>query len=135
MVASSVLITNLLSAVLQDFSAGADMRFMKLFVAFFALLWLLAPLGAQDAAPVKLPPQILTNQGIVALSDAGYDEDFLIDLIQSRQARFDVTADGLSYLAQHGLCEHVVRVMVARANMHDQHSVLAPVAAPVIAPA
>src|SRR5579864_7588717 len=88
-------------------------------------------LGAEDAAPAKLPPQILTNQGVVQLSDAGYDEDCLIDLIQSRQARFDVSADGLSFLAQHGLCEHVVRVMVARANTHDQHAVIAAPAAPL----
>jgi len=92
-------------------------------------VFLVAPLLAEDSEPVKLPPQVLTNQGVVALSDAGYDEDFLIDLIQIRQVRFDITAAGLAYLAQHGLCEHVVRAMIARANSHDSHPVAAAVAA------
>jgi hypothetical protein len=94
----------------------------------------LAPLCAEDAEAVKLPPHILTNQGVVALSDAGYDEDFLIDLIQSKQTRFDTSAEGLAYLAQHGLCEHVVRVIVARAQAHDSHAVTAAPIAPVATP-
>ncbi len=112
---------------------------MRNFFAVSSLVLFLTPLGvplgAQDAAAVKLPPQILTNQGVVALSDAGYDEDFLIDLIQSRQTRFDTSVEGLSYLAQHGLCEHVVRMMVARANTHEQHTVVAAPVSPVAIPA
>src|SRR5690349_3688298 len=100
------------------------MRGMRPLFALFAPILLLQTLRAEEAA-VKLPPQILTNQGIVALSDAGYDEDFLIDLIQSRQTRFDTSTEGLSFLAQHGLCEHVVRMMIARSNTHDQHETVA----------
>jgi len=92
---------------------------------FLSLLLFLPSLGAQDAASIKLPPQILTNQGVVTLSDAGYDEDFLIDLIQSKQTHFDTSPEGLAFLAQHGLCEHVVRTMLTRANAHDQHAVVA----------
>ena len=103
---------------------------MKNVIALLILIAGWTPLRAEDTAPAKLPPQILTNQGIVMLSDAGYDEDFLLDLIQSRQTRFDTSPEGLSYLSLHGLCEHVVRAMVARANSHDQHAVVA-MAAPV----
>ncbi len=85
-----------------------------------SLILLLPPLlAADEAAAVKLPPNILTNQGIVLLSDAGYGEDFLVDLIRTRPSRFDTSAEGLAYLAQHGICEHVVRFMVARVETHE----------------
>ena len=122
--ASRSFIANFLSAV-QAFSSLGDMKSMKCFALCLCFAISLVPLCAEDAVPAKTPPQILTNQGLVALAEAGYDEGFLLDLIQSRQTRFDTSADGLRYLAEHGLCEHVVRAMLARANSHDQHAVAA----------
>jgi hypothetical protein len=61
----------------------------------------------------KLPRNVLSNEGIVLLSDAGYDEDFLADLIVHKQTVFDTTVEGLAYLANHGISERVIRFMIA----------------------
>src|SRR5581483_11303966 len=65
-----------------------------------------------DVVESVLPRHILSNQGIVMLSDAGYDEDFLIDVIQCKQTRFDTTVEGLTYLAKHGISERIIRFMI-----------------------
>jgi hypothetical protein len=53
----------------------------------------------------------LTNQGLVQLAEAGYSEEFLLDLIKSRPARFDTSVEGLVYLARQGLSEKLVRAV------------------------
>ena len=93
---------------------------MRIAIILSLSILVIVPLFAADeVTPFKLPPNILTNQGVVLLLDAGYGEDFLVDLIRTRPSRFDTSAEGLAYLAQHGLCEHVVRFIVARAESHE----------------
>ena len=69
-----------------------------------------------DVLETSLPRHILSNQGIVMLSEAGYDEDFLIDLIQNKQTRFDTTVEGLTFLARHGISERIIRFMMDNEN-------------------
>jgi len=63
------------------------------------------------AAALLPAAEPLTNQGLVQLAEAGYSERFLLDLIQSRPARFDTTVQGLVFLAQQGLSENLVRAV------------------------
>ena len=75
-----------------------------------------------------LPRNALSNQGIVMLSAAGYDEDFLIDLIRLKQTRFDTTVEGLMLLANQGVSERVIRCMLANENKPASSTVNVPVA-------
>jgi hypothetical protein len=94
---------------------------MKRTLRLLCISAILLPLFAgEDPAPPqsitvsgKAPRNVLSNEGIVILSDAGYDEDFLADIIVHKQTSFDVTVDGLAYLANHGISERVVRFMIA----------------------
>ncbi len=67
---------------------------------------------------------VLTNHGVALLARAGYSEAFLIDLIHYKQTQFDVTAEGLVWLARQGLTERVIRAMVANENKEEQTAVV-----------
>ncbi|MBL8230713.1 MAG: hypothetical protein JNL98_19630 [Bryobacterales bacterium] len=67
---------------------------------------------------------VLTNQGVVLLAQAGYTESFVIDMIHHKQTNFDVSAEGLAWLARNGLSERVVRAMVANARKEENTAVL-----------
>ena len=69
-----------------------------------------------EAVERTLPRRVLSNQGIVMLSAAGYSEEFLIILIQRKETRFDTTAEGLALLANHGVSERIIRCMLANEN-------------------
>jgi len=98
-------------------------------IARYALLGVsLVALRADDPA---VPRHVLSNQGIVTLAEAGYDEDFLIDLIQCKQTRFDTTVEGLAYLAKHAVSERIVRYMILSQNKVDGPTLAAPAAAEV----
>jgi hypothetical protein len=79
---------------------------------------------ATPAPGPAVPRNVLTNQGVVLLARAGYSEAFLIDLIHHKQTQFDVTAEGLAWLARQGLSERVVRAMVANENKEEQTAVV-----------
>jgi hypothetical protein len=61
----------------------------------------------------RVDKNLLTNEGLVKLADAGYDEVFLIQLIRRRPSKFDTTVEGLSYLMQAGLTQQLVRTVLA----------------------
>lgn len=67
---------------------------------------------------------VLTNQGVVLLAQAGYTESFVIDMIHHKQTNFDVSAEGLAWLARNGLSERVVRAMVANARKAEDTAIL-----------
>lgn len=79
-----------------------------------------AALRKPDPEPEPLPVvrkrvdrAVLTNEGLVKLADAGYDEAFLMELIRRRPSKFDTTVEGLSYLMQAGLTQQLVRTVLA----------------------
>lgn len=78
--------------------------------------------GAQT---VSLTQNSLTNQDVVVLARAGFNEEFLIDLIGMSRTHFDTSPKGLSELAKQGLTEHLVRAMLTAAQVPSQ-----PTAAP-----
>lgn len=67
---------------------------------------------------------ILTNQGVVALARAGYSEGFIIDIIYLKQTQFDVSVDGLAWLAKQGLSERVIRTMVTNERKEEQTAIV-----------
>jgi hypothetical protein len=96
------------------------------------LLWMssvVLTVGILTGEPVKVPlngitKNVLTNQGVVMLAQAGYSEGFIIDMIYHKQTQFDVTADGLVFLAKEGLSERIVRVMVANERKEEMTPVI-----------
>ena len=65
------------------------------------------------AATQNGPERMLNNEGLVVLARAGYNERFLVELIQSQPHRFDTSVEGLVYLAKQGISEKLVRLVIA----------------------
>ena len=60
--------------------------------------------------------QMLTNEGIVELAKAGFSEAFILDLVLYKRTKFDISVDGLTFLAKKGLSERLIRAIVANAE-------------------
>jgi len=78
-----------------------------------------APRAAgQSVVPAKSvqTKDVLTNRAIVTLAWAGFNEDFLIELIRNSRTEFDTSADGLAALAKQGINEQIIRVMLGSAS-------------------
>jgi hypothetical protein len=82
------------------------------------LLFLLTllPAAAQDFTAATLARHALTNESVITLAKAGFDELFILDLIRSSRARFDTTVGGLVTLKEAGVGEDLIRVMVDHDN-------------------
>src|SRR5690348_815345 len=74
------------------------------------------PASEVDSMELSLPRNALSNEGVAMLAKAGFDEDFLITLIQHKQTHFDTTVEGLTFLAKHGVSERVIRCMLENEN-------------------
>ncbi len=69
--------------------------------------------GTAWAAADTPPAEIFTNEGVVALADAGYSEAFIVLKIQSSsRTHFDVSTAGLIYLRRNAISEHLARVIL-----------------------
>jgi hypothetical protein len=79
-------------------------RFLETFLALAVSAW------AQTAPPAG---SALTNQDVVTLAKAGFNEDFIIETISLSRTRFDTSAAGVAALAREGLTERIIRSMVA----------------------
>jgi hypothetical protein len=81
------------------------------------LLFLLAvvPAAAQDFTAAALSRHVLTNEGIITLAKAGFDELFIVQRIHTSRTRFDTSVDGLVALKQAGVSEELIDYMA----VHD----------------
>ncbi len=77
-----------------------------------ALLLTISAASAQQYTITQLKQQPLTNDSIVTLSKAGFDELFILQLIRSSRTNFDVSVQGLVVLKQAGVSEELIRMMV-----------------------
>jgi hypothetical protein len=77
-------------------------------------LCLLFPLTL-PAQEIPLMHHFLMNRDIVALAQAGYGEQTIIDTLLAKPNRFDTNADALVDLAAHGISERVVEAMMLAA--------------------
>ena len=78
------------------------------------LLLLSLPAAAQDFTVASLSRHTLTNDGVVTLAKAGFDELFIFERIVHSRTRFDTTVEGMVALKQAGVSEDLIRVMAAR---------------------
>src|SRR5580704_13107951 len=76
-----------------------------------ALLFTILPAMAQQFTIAQLAHQPLTNDNIVTLAKAGFDELFLLQLIRSSRTNFDTSVQGLVVLKQAGVSEDLIRLM------------------------
>jgi hypothetical protein len=86
-------------------------------IVVIALLALGRPGTAESATQsIVQTREVLTNPSIVTLAAAGFNEDFLIDLILNSRTQFDTSVSGLAGLAKQGLTERIIRVMLNRSD-------------------
>lgn len=86
---------------------------MRTILSVFALTSVL--FAAEPAAkPAPLPKNLLTNEGVLLLAEAGLGERFLLELIENKTSRFDTSAEALASLARQGLTENVIRALVRK---------------------
>ena len=56
---------------------------------------------------------VLTNEGVVALADAGYSPQFIRQRVRvAPRTQFDTTVEGLTYLRRSGVPEELVEFMI-----------------------
>jgi hypothetical protein len=97
----------------------------RLSLAFLICLSALVPALAQEPTVTPLSRYVLTNESIITLARAGFDELFIIERIHTSRTRFDTSVEGLVALKQAGLSEDLIRVMA----LHDLHTFPVPLEA------
>ena len=83
-----------------------------------------APAMAPAVPLSGLGRNVLTNQGVALLARSGYSEGFIIDMIFHKETQFDVSAEGLAWLAKQGLTERIVRAMVANERKEQSTAIV-----------
>jgi hypothetical protein len=76
-----------------------------------AALLTISAASAQQFSVEKLKQQPLTNENVVTLAKAGFDELFILQLIRSSRTNFDTSVQGLVVLKQAGVSEELIRLM------------------------
>jgi len=76
-----------------------------------ALILFLAVAGVCSAES-NLHRNVLSNRDVVTLAKAGFDEEFLVSVIVSSRTHFDTSADGLAALAEQGVTQRIIEVMM-----------------------
>jgi hypothetical protein len=64
----------------------------------------------RDEAP--LPPDVLTNEGIVQLSNAGFSDAFIVQKILLSRTRLDTTVEGLTFLRHNSVSERLIEYIL-----------------------
>lgn len=77
-------------------------------------LLILTPAVAQNYTVATLSRHVLTNDSVISLAKAGFDELFIIERIHMSRTRFDTTVEGLVALKQAGVSEDLIRVMAVQ---------------------
>jgi len=67
-----------------------------------------AACSAQNAGSSRT---VLTNRDIVTLADAGFGEEFIVEMIGTSRPEFDTAADAIADLKKHGVKEDIIRAM------------------------
>ncbi len=81
---------------------------------------------AQDFVATPATPfipkarHIVTNESVVGLARAGFDEQFIAELIQSSRTRLDASPLALIELKKQGLSEELIRFLALRERELDQ---------------
>ena len=97
-----------------------------------ALILFLAVAGVSGAE--NLHRSVLSNHDVVTLAKAGFDEEFLVKLIVSSRTHFDTSPDALTALAEQGVTQRIVEVMMNPAAAGTPAVAPAPAATTVAKP-
>ncbi len=89
---------------------------------FVAVALVVPDLHAQEYAASLLSRHVLTNEGVITLAKAGFDELFIVERIRTSRAKFDTSIEGLVALKQAGLSEDVIRLIAQRDNQEYRAS-------------
>jgi hypothetical protein len=76
-----------------------------------AILLTIFPVAAQQYTLAQMAHQPLTNENVVTLAKAGFDERFILQLIRASRTNFDTSVSGLVGLKQAGVSEELIRLM------------------------
>jgi hypothetical protein len=63
-------------------------------------------------AQVALPADVLTNEGIVQLSNAGFSDSFIVQKILLSRTRLDTTVEGLTLLRHNSVSERLIEYVM-----------------------
>jgi hypothetical protein len=69
------------------------------------------PAHREDADPPP-PSDVLTNEGIVQLSNAGFSDSFIVQKILLSRTRLDTTVDGLTLLRRNSVSERLIEYIL-----------------------
>jgi hypothetical protein len=64
----------------------------------------------RDEAP--LPADVLTNEGVVQLSNAGFSDAFIVQKILLSRTRLDTTVEGLTFLRRNSVSERLIEYIL-----------------------
>lgn len=78
---------------------------------FLCALLLTISAAAQQFTVAQLKQQPLTNDSVITLAKAGFDELFILQLIHNSRTNFDTSVQGLVVLKQAGVSEELIRMM------------------------
>ena len=67
-----------------------------------------SPFGSEPPAPRDM----MTNQSLVILSEAGFSDSFIVEKILLSRTRFDTSPEGLAYLGHKALSEELVQFVL-----------------------
>jgi hypothetical protein len=76
-----------------------------------AVVLIISSAAAQQFTADQLKHQPLTNESVVTLAKAGFDEMFILQLIHTSRTNFDTSVQGLVVLKQAGVSEELIRMM------------------------
>jgi len=82
--------------------------------------------------PTQQQRDIMTNEGIVLLSDAGFSDSFIVEKMLLSRTRFDVSVEGLAYLLRSGISQELVQFIMERSAKPS--SLFSATAAPAYVP-
>ncbi|HEV2199153.1 MAG TPA: hypothetical protein VGR73_04990 [Bryobacteraceae bacterium] len=82
--------------------------------AAVCLFLLVVPVPAQNFVVATLSRRILTNESVVTLAKAGFDELFIVERIKTSRTRFDMSADGMVSLKGAGVTEDLIGAMAVQ---------------------
>ena len=71
--------------------------------------------AAQMEATRKFEQNAMNNHDVIKFANSGVSDDIIIGEIKRRGGRFDMSTEGMIYMRQNGVSEHVLKVMQERA--------------------
>jgi len=98
-------------------------------VAYLLLLTLRPAIG-QDYTLKALSRHALTNESIVSLAQAGFDESFIVERIQTSRTSFSLNVEDLVALKKAGISEDLIRAMLSPTPSAPLAQAVAPVSLP-----